>query len=134
MITGRLAAAAEDAPFSDGVIVEGRLAFLAGQGPIRDGRIVQGPVREQAEATLRNLADCLARLGVDRSAVVTCTCYLSDVGELSAFNAAYLDFFGSHRPARTTVQAQLISGISVEITAVVALPGRQPEPADRSQP
>ena len=32
MITGRLAAPAEDAPFSDAVIVEGRTAFLAGQG------------------------------------------------------------------------------------------------------
>ena len=133
MITGRLAAPAEDAPFSDAVIVEGRTAFLAGQCPIRDGRIVHGPVREQAEATLRNLGDCLARLGVHGSAVVSCTCYLSDVGQISAFNAAYLDFFGSHRPARTTVQSQLISGISVDITAVVALPGLRAEHAERSQ-
>jgi 2-iminobutanoate/2-iminopropanoate deaminase len=122
MITGRLAAPEHDAPFSDAVIVEGRMAFLAGPGPIRDARIVDGSVREQAEVTLQNLANCLARLGVDRSAVVTCTCYLSDVGEISAFNAAYQDFFGPHRPARTTVQAQLIGGIGVEITAVVALP------------
>jgi 2-iminobutanoate/2-iminopropanoate deaminase len=122
MITGRLAPPADDAPFSDGVVVEGKMAFLAGQGPIRDGRIVGGSVREQAEVTLLNLADCLARLGVDRSAVAACTCYLSDVGEISAFNAAYRDFFGPYLPARTTVQAQLISGIRVEITAVVALP------------
>jgi enamine deaminase RidA (YjgF/YER057c/UK114 family) len=122
MITGRLAAPAEDAPFSDVVIVEGRMAFLAGQGPIRDGRIVHGSICEQAEATLGNLAGCLTRLGVDSSAVVSCTCYLSDVGQIGAFNAAYLEFFGSHRPARTTVQATLISGISVEIIAVVALP------------
>jgi len=134
MITGRLAAPGADAPFSDGVIVEGSLAFLAGQGPIRNGAIVAGPVRDQAEATLRNLADCLGRLGVDTSAVVSCTCYLSDIAEINAFNAAYLDFFGSHRPARTTVQAQLISGISVEITAVVAMPGRHTEPGERSQP
>jgi 2-iminobutanoate/2-iminopropanoate deaminase len=129
MITGRLAAPADDAPFSDGVIVEGRMAFLAGQGPIRDGRITGRTVREQAEATLHNLADCLARLGVDRSAVVTCTCYLSDVGQIGAFNAAYRDFFGPYRPARTTVQAQLISGISVEITAVAALPPAGERPA-----
>jgi 2-iminobutanoate/2-iminopropanoate deaminase len=133
MITGRLAAPAEGAPFSDGVIVEGTIAFLAGQGPIRDGRVVHGSIREQADLTLRNLASCLARLGVDRSAVVSCTCYLSDVSEISAFNAAYLDFFGSHRPARTTVQAQLIGGIGVEITAVVALPARAAGHADGSR-
>ena len=134
MITGRLAAPGEDAPFSDGVIVEGSLAFLAGQGPIRDGTIVQGSVRDQAEAALANLAGCLERLGVDSSAVVSCTCYLSDIGEISEFNAAYVHFFRTHRPARTTVQAQLISGISVEITAVVALPGKHPDPVERSQP
>ena len=122
MITGRLAAPSGDAPFSDGVIVEGRLAFLAGQGPIYNGTAVGGPIREQAAVTLQNLAGCLGRLGVDKSAVVTCTCYLADLGDVSEFNAAYLEFFGSHRPARTTVQAQLIGGIAVEITAVVALP------------
>jgi 2-iminobutanoate/2-iminopropanoate deaminase len=133
MITSRLAAPGDDAPFSDGVIVEGRLAFLAGQGPIRDGKIVPGSVRDQAEATMQNLADCLERLGVGTSAVVNCTCYLSDIAEISAFNAAYLEFFGTHRPARTTVQAKLISGISVEITAVVAMPGGPAEPVERSQ-
>lgn len=122
MIIGRLAAPAGDAPFSDGVIVEGTLAFLAGQGPILNGTIVRGSVRQQTVATLRNLGACLARLGVDSSAVVNCTCYLSDVSDVSEFNAAYLDFFGPHRPARTTVQAQLIGGIGVEISAVVALP------------
>jgi 2-iminobutanoate/2-iminopropanoate deaminase len=122
MITGRLAAPAGDAPFSDGVIVEGRLAFLAGQGPIYNGTTVRGAIREQAEVTLQNLAGCLARLGADRSSVITCTCYLADLADVDAFNAAYLEFFGPHRPARTTVQAQLIGGIGIEITAVVALP------------
>ncbi|HXW87176.1 MAG TPA: RidA family protein [Streptosporangiaceae bacterium] len=122
MITGRLAAASADAPFSDGVTVEGRLAFLAGQGPILNGAITGGSIGEQTRVTLQNVAGVLARLGADASAVVSCTCYLADLADLDAFNAAYLKFFGEHRPARTTVQAHLIGGIGVEITAVVALP------------
>jgi 2-iminobutanoate/2-iminopropanoate deaminase len=122
MITGRLAAPSADAPFSDGVTVEGRLAFLAGQGPIVNGTIAGGSMTEQTRVTLRNLAGLLARLGADASAVVSCTCYLSDLADLDAFNAAYLEFFGEHRPARTTVQAHLIGGIGVEVTAVAALP------------
>ena len=125
MITGRLAAPDHAAPFSDAVLVEGGLAFLAGQGPISAGRPVPGSVAEQARLTLRNIGACLARLGVDASAVVSCTCYLADLSSLGAFNTAYLEFFGSHRPARTTVQAQLIEGIAVEITAVAAI-GRNP--------
>ena len=65
--------------------------------------------------------------------MVSCTCYLSDVTQIGAFNAAYLDFFGSHRPARTTVQAQLIGGIGVEITAVVALPAQPAGHVDGSR-
>lgn len=122
MITGRLAAPAATAPFSDAVIAEGKLAFLAGQGPIRNGTPVCGSIAEQARVTLQNIAALLQRLGADASAVVSCTCYLADLAGLGAFNAAYLEFFGEHRPARTTVQAPLIGGIGVEITAVVALP------------
>ena len=129
MITGRLAAPENAAPFSDAVLVEGELAFLAGQGPISDGRPVLGSVAEQARLTLRNIGTCLAKLGVDASAVVSCTCYLADLSSLDAFNAAYLEFFGTHRPARTTVAAQLIDGIAVEITAVAAIERNAPLPS-----
>jgi 2-iminobutanoate/2-iminopropanoate deaminase len=122
MIIGRLAAPSAGAPFSDALIAGGRLAFLAGQGPILNGTPVGGSLAEQTRVTLQNLADVLGQLGADASAVVSCTCYLADLGDVSGFNAAYLEFFGDHRPARTTVQAQLIGGIGVEITAVVALP------------
>jgi 2-iminobutanoate/2-iminopropanoate deaminase len=122
MITGRLAAPTPGAAFSDAVIADGRLAFLAGQGPILNATIAGGSIAEQTRVTLQNLAAILDQLGADASAVVSCTCYLADLAGLSAFNAAYLEFFGDHRPARTTVQAQLIGGIGVEITAVVALP------------
>jgi 2-iminobutanoate/2-iminopropanoate deaminase len=126
MITGRLAAPSATAPFSDAVLTEGRLAFLAGQGPILNGPVAGGSIAEQTRVTLQNLAAVLERLGADASAVVNCTCYLADLAGLDEFNAAYLEFFGDHRPARTTVQAQLIGGIGVEITAVVALPPGQP--------
>jgi 2-iminobutanoate/2-iminopropanoate deaminase len=122
MITGRLAAPEDAAPFSDAVLVQGSLAFLAGQGPISNGEVVLGTIEEQAALTLHNLGVCLARLGLDATAVVSCTCYLADLSGLAAFNAAYLEFFSTHRPARTTVQAELIGGIAVEITAVAALP------------
>jgi 2-iminobutanoate/2-iminopropanoate deaminase len=126
MITGRLATPEEAAPFSDAVLVEGPLAFLAGQGPISNGQPVLGTIADQARLTLHNLGVCLARLGVDATGVVSCTCYLADLSGLASFNAVYLEFFGTHRPARTTVQAGLIGGIAVEITAVVALPRHTP--------
>ena len=122
MITGRLAAPSAAAPFSDAVIAGGRLVFLAGQGPIQNGTVVGGPIAEQTRVTLQNLAGLLGQLGAGASGVVSCTCYLADLADVNAFNAAYLEFFGEYRPARTTVQAQLIGGIGVEITAVVALP------------
>jgi 2-iminobutanoate/2-iminopropanoate deaminase len=115
--------ASGDAPFSRVVSVEERLMFLAGRGPIHNGTIVRDlDPRARAEVTLHNLAGCLARLGADKSEVISCTCYLADLADVDAFNAAYLEFFGVHRSARTTVQAQLIGGVGVDVIAVAALP------------
>jgi 2-iminobutanoate/2-iminopropanoate deaminase len=122
VITDRLAAPADGLPFSDAVVVSGTMAFLAGQGPVADGQLVLGTIAEQAGLTLRNIDQLLARLGVTPASVISCTCYLADLSEIDTFNTIYLEYFGPHRPARTTVQAQMIGGISVEITAVVALP------------
>ena len=49
--------------------------------------------------------------------VVKCTCYLSDIKVFQAFNGVYAEFFGNHRPCRTTVEAGLPK-IKVEIDAL----------------
>jgi dihydropyrimidinase len=121
-----------------------------GQGPVRDHGHPAGPVRagqpgrhRAAGAALCSLGVHAGRLSANRWVELSSTNPAKIMGlypqkgalavgsyaDIVVFDpdkqwtdAAYLEFFGDHRPARTTVHAQLIGGIGVEITAVVALP------------
>jgi 2-iminobutanoate/2-iminopropanoate deaminase len=49
--------------------------------------------------------------------------FLVDVGDFAAFNEAWAEKFGDHRPARATVRADLLlEGLVVEIQAIAVVP------------
>jgi len=102
-------------------MVAGDLVFLSGQLAFgADGAIVApDDVARQTEQVLANLNRVLAGLGLDLSDVVKTTIWLTDTADFPAFNAAYAAAFGTHRPARSTVRADLmLPGARVEIEAV----------------
>jgi 2-iminobutanoate/2-iminopropanoate deaminase len=68
---------------------------------------------------LANLDAVLQAAQVTRSDVVRCTIFLVDLADFAVVNEIYGAFFGTHRPARSTVQvAALPKGARVEIDAV----------------
>lgn len=72
----------------------------------------------QARQALANVATVLAAAGAGLDDVAKTTVFVVDLAEFGAINDAYADAFGSHRPARTTVQvAALPIGAAVEIEA-----------------
>lgn len=99
----------------------GDLIFLSGQLAFGADGIIVAPddVARQTEQVLANLGRVLASLGLDLSDVVKTTVWLTDTADFPAFNAAYAASFGTHRPARSTVRADLmLPGARVEIDAV----------------
>lgn len=99
----------------------GDLIFLSGQLAFgADGAIVApDDIARQTEQVLANLARVLATQGLDLSDVVKTTVWLTDTADFPAFNAAYAATFGDHRPARSTVRADLmLPGARVEIEVV----------------
>lgn len=97
------------------------LVFVSGQGSIDSaGTTIPGTIEEETERTLRNIQELLRAAGSDLDRVLKCTCYLADIADFDSFDAAYRAVFGSHLPARSTVQAGL-DGIKVEIDAIAAL-------------
>ena len=50
--------------------------------------------------------------------VVSCLVHLVDLADLPAFNAVYERKFTGVKPVRTTVRADLVAGLLVEITVV----------------
>ena len=57
--------------------------------------------------------------------MVRCGVFLVDMKEFPKMNEVYARTFGSHRPARTTVEVSGLpgAGLLVEIDAVAVIPG-----------
>ena len=111
-------------PYSPGMIV-GNLVFVSGQAGREPGTGRLAPdVEAQTEQVLKNIAAILQAAGSDLQHVVRCGVFLVDMKQFSRMNEVYARAFGSHRPARTTVQVSGLpgDGLLVEIDAVAVIP------------
>jgi 2-iminobutanoate/2-iminopropanoate deaminase len=100
----------------------GELLFTSGQIPLDlKGAMPEG-IEAQTEQVFDNLAAVLAEAGTSLDRVVKATVFVTDLSDFGKLNAIYEKRFGSHKPARSTVQvAALPRGVSVEIELVVSL-------------
>jgi len=102
----------------------GGLLFTAGQVGFdpSTGELVDGGIAEQTERVLLNIRAILQASGLDMANVVKTTVFLVDMADFALMNEVYAEFFGDHRPARSTVAvASLPRGARVEIEAVAAV-------------
>jgi 2-iminobutanoate/2-iminopropanoate deaminase len=101
----------------------GDFIFVSGQVGVKDGALAEGGVAGQTAQAVANLVDRLAEMGAELTDVVKTTCFLIDMDSFATFNTAYVEGFGSHRPARSTVAVrELPVGAKVEIEAVAFTP------------
>ena len=109
-------------PYSQAIIA-GDLLFTSGQIPLRaDGSLVDGDITEQTLQVMANLKAVIEAAGADLSKVIKTTVFLKNLDDFAAMNKVYGDIFGSHAPARSTVQvAKLPRDVLVEIEAIVSL-------------
>jgi len=109
-------------PYSQAVASDGWL-FTSGQIPLTAaGEKVDGDIVQQTAQVFDNLEAILASRGLGLTDVVSTSVYLTDLGEFAAMNAVYSERFGSHLPARTTLQvAALPIGARIEISAIASL-------------
>lgn len=73
---------------------------------------------------LKNIAAILEAAGSGLSHVLRCGVFLVDIAEFPRMNEVYGRMFGSHRPARTTVEVSNLpgAGMRVEIDAIAVIP------------
>ena len=111
-------------PYSQGITANGFL-FTAGQVGFdpASGELVDGGISEQTHRVLQNIRAILRAGGTDVEHVVKTTVFLVDMADFALMNEVYAEFFGDHRPARSTVAvASLPRGARVEIEAIAAVP------------
>jgi 2-iminobutanoate/2-iminopropanoate deaminase len=107
-------------PYSQAVVADG-LVFTAGQVALdsASGAVVGKTTAEQTDQVLKNLAAILQAAGSGLEHVVKTTVYLVDMADFAAMNEVFAKHFGSHKPARATVQAAALPrGVRVEIDAI----------------
>ena len=109
-------------PYSQAIIA-GDLLFTSGQIPLRaDGSLVDGDITVQTLQVMANLKAVIEAAGAELSKVIKTTVFLKNLDDFAAMNKVYGDIFGSHAPARSTVQvAKLPRDVLVEIEAIVSL-------------
>ena len=111
-------------PYSQSISSNGWL-FTSGQVGIDPGtgEIVDGGFAAQAKQVLANLSQVLTNSGCSFSDVIKATVYVADMADFPVLNSLYEEAMGSHRPARSTVQAAgLPKGALVEIDLVARIP------------
>jgi enamine deaminase RidA (YjgF/YER057c/UK114 family) len=77
--------------------------------------MISEDISEQTAQTFRNIEVLLEAAGVSLDDVVSCLVHLAD---LSDYAAVYEQQFPGTTPVRTTVRADLVAGMLLEITVV----------------
>jgi 2-iminobutanoate/2-iminopropanoate deaminase len=111
-------------PYSPAVAC-GNLLFVSGQIPKdASGAMVSESIEAATAQALQNMRAVLTAGGCSTDRVVKTTVFLKDMGDFAGMNKAYAEFFGNHRPARSTVQvAKLPADARVEIDCIAVLAG-----------
>ena len=107
-------------PYSQAVKANG-LVFTSGQIALdpATGNLMDESFEAQVHRALKNLEAVLHASGSDFSRVLKATVYLTDLANFQTLNQIYAEYFGDHKPARSTVGvAQLPRGAAVEIDLI----------------
>ncbi len=115
-------------PYSQAVKV-GDLIYTSGQIALTpEGVMVQSDIRLQTGQVMRNLKEVLEAAGSSLQNVIKTTIFLADMDDFAAVNEVYGEWFGDHRPARSTVAVKTLpKNALVEIECIaltdIQIPG-----------
>jgi 2-iminobutanoate/2-iminopropanoate deaminase len=106
-------------PYSQAVI-SADFVFVSGQIPLdqKSSKIVEGGIEAQTVQVMENLKNILESIDLSLDDVVKTSVFLSDLNNFQDFNRVYGRYFDKNPPARTTVQAGLMTGVLLEVDAI----------------
>jgi len=118
----------DDAPKAIGpysqAVKAGNVIYTSGQVSLdpKTAQLVTGDFAAQARQVFDNLAAVLRAGGAEFRNVAKATVYLANLADFETLNAIYAEYFGDHKPARTTVQvAGLPKKAALEIDLIAVL-------------
>ena len=95
-------------PYSQAVVAEG-LIFTSGQIALTPkGAMIEGDIKAQTRQVLSNLQNILHAQGSALANVLKTTVFLANMEDFGEMNEVYAEFFGDHKPARSTVAVRTL--------------------------
>lgn len=95
-------------PYSQAIKVNGMI-FTSGQIAITpSGELIDRDIKRQTRQVLTNLKNILEDAGSSLNEVVKVTIYLEDINDFGIVNVLYAEYFGEHKPARSTVAVKTL--------------------------
>jgi len=107
-------------PYSQAISV-GNLVFCSGQIALDPAtmQIVGEDIETQTKQVFKNIRAVLKAENLTLSHVVKCTVFMKDLNDFAKMNTLYAEEFGTHKPARSTVQvARLPKDALIEIECI----------------
>ena len=107
-------------PYSQAIRANG-FVFLSGQIPLdpSNQQLIAGDISAQTLRVLKNIDGILTASGSSLKKVVKTTVFLKSMGDFTAMNEVYGQFFTQNPPARSTVEvARLPKDVLVEIEVI----------------
>ncbi len=109
-------------PYSQAIQVGGML-YTSGQIALTpSGEMINGDIHDQAHQVLKNLGEVLSAAGATFNEVIKTTIFLADMDDFLAVNTVYAEYFGEHKPARSTVAVKTLpKNAKVEIECIAKI-------------
>ena len=108
-------------PYSQAVIANG-LIYTSGQIALTpSGELIERDIKKQTRQVLTNLKNVLESVesGLDR--VIKTTIYLENMDDFGIVNVIYAEYFGDHKPARSTIAVKTLpKNVLVEIDCIAS--------------
>jgi len=101
----------------------GDFIFVSGQVPVdENGETVVGGIEAQTRQVFKNIEKVLALAGCTLEDVCKVGVWLDDARDFGSFNRVYMECFGTHRPARSTVESRMTIDVKVEMDVIAYKP------------
>jgi len=106
-------------PYSQAIEANG-LIYTSGQIALMpDGSMETRDVEHQTHQVMKNLYYVLEAANAHFNDVIKTTIYLADMNDFDKVNKVYAHYFGTHKPARSTIAVRTLpKNASVEIECI----------------
>lgn len=106
-------------PYSQAVKSNG-IVYTSGQIALTpNGELVQRDIKLQTKQVLTNLKSVLEEADSSLEQVIKTTIYLENMDDFGIVNVIYAEFFGDHKPARSTIAVKTLpKNVLIEIDVI----------------